>query len=110
MIVRIWRSELDSSRSSDYERFEANESLHVFVRQPGFIAVLFARAGANNVVTMSFWDDQESANLLLSSPIYQELMKKLEVSGMLIGAQSYEVLEVNGGYLPAAVEFKSRVG
>jgi hypothetical protein len=61
-------------------------------------------------VTMSFWNDRESADGLLSSPSYQELMKKLEASGMVVGAQSYEVLEMNGGYLPAAVEFKGKVG
>ena len=44
MILRIWSAALVPARLEEYRRFEAERSLPMLHRQPGFLGVFFLRA------------------------------------------------------------------
>jgi heme-degrading monooxygenase HmoA len=96
-VVRIVRSDFDTSRSDEYERFE-NFSLHMWIRQRGYQGTEFLRSGPNGSVTITWWEDRKSVEALLESPTYLASMKKLEDLGMLVGPQTIELLEIKHGF------------
>jgi heme-degrading monooxygenase HmoA len=105
MIMREWRCGLNPSRLGEYERLET-ESLHMWTRQPGFLAVLFSRTSPTTAVILSFWDSQTASDKLKSSTMYEAFMKKLSDSGILEGTPTEESMEAKGGYLPSGVDHK----
>lgn len=97
MIVRISRAKVDPSRMIEYERHE-NQSLFLLLKQKGFTSVLFARGG-DECATIALWDDTQAVEVFVNSAPYVETQKKLRESGMLMGDESVELLEVKGGYV-----------
>jgi heme-degrading monooxygenase HmoA len=96
MIARIWRASVDEGRFGEYQRFADEQSLPMFRRQRGFRGVLFTRSGATCAV-ISLWEDAAAAEALESSPSYRETVKRITQAGFLVGPQSVEVFDVNGG-------------
>ena len=82
--------------------FETHEVLPMFLRQAGFVAVLFGRT-QDDCVVFSIWSDRQAVEGLAKSETFLATTKKLESSGMLKGDQTAEIIEIIGGYLPAAV-------
>jgi heme-degrading monooxygenase HmoA len=68
----------------------------MFRRQQGFRGVLFARDGADRVV-LSLWENEAAAASLAESSDYQETARRLLATGILVGPQTVEMLEVHGG-------------
>jgi heme-degrading monooxygenase HmoA len=96
MIVRIWRTEIESSRAGEYEAFAREQSLPMFREQPGFLGVLFLGTGARQAV-VTLWKDEGSLERLNGSPTYEATVSRLVKTGVLRGQQSLEVLEERGG-------------
>jgi heme-degrading monooxygenase HmoA len=107
MIGRTWRCQVDPARMKEYEMFETQESLPTFLRQSGLVAVLFGRT-QKECTAFSIWDDMQSIEALAKSETFIATVKKLESSGMLIGNQTVETMEITGGYLPAAMTERPR--
>lgn len=98
MIVRIWRTEIDQARATEYEDFARELSVAMFRRQPGFLGVLFLGTDKDRAV-LTLWEDLASVEALAHSSTYQETSAHLSASGVLMGETSVEVHEVQGGFL-----------
>ncbi len=98
-LVRIWRTNVDPLRVTEYERFAQDVSLPMFRAQQGFLGVLFAGAGPPRAV-LSFWKDQHAVDALASSPSYGETVARILATGMLAGETTTEILELHGGQRP----------
>lgn len=99
MILRIWRAALDPTRLEAYRRFEAERSLPMLHRQPGFLGVLFLRGAEHRVASITIWEDRGAVEALESSPSYRREARELAESGLLDGEPSVKILEVEGGDL-----------
>ncbi len=99
MILRIWRAQLDPTRLEEYRRFEAERSLPMLHKQPGFLGVFFLREAEYRAASLTIWEDRGAVEALQSSPSYRQTTRELAESGLLAGEQSVEVLEVEGGDL-----------
>ncbi|TDB78737.1 antibiotic biosynthesis monooxygenase [Micromonospora sp. KC721] len=99
MIMRIWRTRIDEGRAAEYERFAAEESLPMFSGQPGFLGLLFGRAGTECAV-VTLWEDDAAAESLEASPNYRETVARIGATGLLQGASTVERMNVHGGQLP----------
>lgn len=110
MLVRIWRTGVESHRWDDYARFEREHSQPMFSQQPGCRGVLFLRlSGGTGAAACSFWDDREAIDRLATSPTYRETVARLTDSGLLTGTQSVEVFTIASGALdslPGIARFK----
>ena len=60
MILRIWSAALDPARLEEYRRFEAERSLPMLHRQPGFLGVFFLRAAEDRAASITIWEDSGS--------------------------------------------------
>ncbi|MEU4620671.1 antibiotic biosynthesis monooxygenase [Actinoplanes sp. NPDC023801] len=101
MIMRIWRTQVDEERAAEYERFAAEESLPMFSGQPGFLGLLFGRAGTDcSVVTL--WQDEAAVDALEASPDYRETVMRIGAAGFLRGASTVERMSVHGSRLPGS--------
>jgi heme-degrading monooxygenase HmoA len=103
MIVRIWRTELDPTRESEYREFEQQHSLPMFRRQPGFLGVLFLRAMSDTAAALTFWKSREDAIRLVKSSSYRETVVRLEQTGLLRGDQTVDISEVAGAHIEDAL-------
>ena len=99
MILRIWSAALDPARLEEYRRFEAERSLPMLHRQPGFLGVFFLRAAEDRAASITIWEDRGAVEALESSPSYRRTARELAESGLLTGEQLVEILEVEGGDL-----------
>ncbi|HEX2622904.1 MAG TPA: hypothetical protein VHL11_22245 [Phototrophicaceae bacterium] len=93
MLARIWRTEVDPARLSDYERFAREKSLPMFRRQAGLVDVFFLKQETNCAV-ITIWEDEESIEALARSATYRQTVREIEAAGFLRGAQSVEVYEI----------------
>ncbi len=99
MILRIWHAALDPTHVGAYRRFEAERSLPMLHRQPGFLGVFFLRAAEGGAASITIWEDRGTVEALESSPSYRREARELAESGLLAGEPSVEILEVEGGDL-----------
>ena len=60
MIMRIWRTQVDVTRATEYERFATEQSLPMFRAHRGFSGLLFGRHGADCIV-ITLWEDDAAA-------------------------------------------------
>lgn len=99
MILRIWHAALDPTRVEAYRRFEAERSLPMLHKQPGFLGVFFARAAGDRAASFTIWEDGGAVEALGSAPSYRQEARELAESGLLAGEPSVEILEVEAGDL-----------
>jgi hypothetical protein len=103
LLLRIWTTRYDPARRAELEAFAHTVSLPMFHRQQGLRGVLFA-ANADLFATMTFWESQEAIRKLeQESADYAEVVRRITLSGFLVGEQRVEVLEVVGGDLPPII-------
>ena len=98
MILRIWRAQIEPSTRPICEQFEQTYSLPMFRALPGCLGVFFLFT-TQEWLAASLWDSQDSIEKLSVSSVYQETVNKLVATGLLVGEQSVELLEVTGGFL-----------
>lgn len=98
MIVRTWQTMIDPDRVDDFESFANTHSLPMFRQQPGCLGVFLSRAGADST-TFSFWEDREVIDRLVSSPSYQDTVRRIQKAGLLRGEQIVTIFPIFGGYL-----------
>jgi heme-degrading monooxygenase HmoA len=98
MIVRIWRTQVDSSRMPEYESFEREHSLPMFRKQAGFLGVLFLRS-AEECAALTMWSGPPAVKALSTSESYRHTVRRLEATGLLKGEPSVEVFDVQGGWI-----------
>ena len=98
MIIRIWRTQVNASRTTEYENFAQTYSLPMFRQQEGCLGVLFLRT-EKDYAALSLWDSIQVVEKLAHSSIYQETVQQLQATGLLEGQQAVEVFEVRGGFL-----------
>ncbi len=95
MIVRIWLTGIEELRAEEYTQFANQNSVPMFLAQPGFAGVLFtARPGERAVIT--FWEDHASAEALDTSETYRSTVAAIEATGFLQGRSTVEVFELEG--------------
>ena len=70
MILRIWQAALDPKRLEAYRRFEAERSLPMLHKQPGFLGVFFLRATEDRAASITIWEDRGAVEALESSTSY----------------------------------------
>lgn len=97
-IVRIWRTDIDPERASEYERFAATRSLPIFREQPGCEGVLFVRRRSHAAV-ISLWRDKAAIEALEASLGYRQTVAAISAAGFLVGQPTLEVFELHGGFL-----------
>ena len=98
MIIRTWQTEIDPERVEEFESFANNYSLPMFQQQPGCLGVLFSREDSDTT-TFSYWKDQGAIDMLASSPLYLETVRRIQETGLLRGEQVVDVFPVFGGQL-----------
>jgi heme-degrading monooxygenase HmoA len=99
VFLRIWRARVDPQRLPEYERFALQESAAMFREQPGFKGVLFARNGSDCMV-VSLWENEDALAALDSAALYRQTAQRLLATGVLLGSQSVEILNIHGYELP----------
>jgi heme-degrading monooxygenase HmoA len=99
MIMRIWRTQVDITRATEYERFAAEQSLPMFRAHRGFNGLLFGRHGADCIV-ITLWEDDVAADALEDSPRYRETVARIGTTGFLIGQSQIERFTLHGKDLP----------
>lgn len=100
MILRVWHAELNPMHLEEYRRFEAERSLPMLHKQPGFLGVLFLKAAEGNAISITIWEDTGAVEALESSPSYRRTIRELVESRLLSGGeQSVEILKVMDGDL-----------
>src|SRR5438067_13259401 len=98
-VMRIWRTQVDPARVSEYEQFAQSLSLPMFRQQQGFLGVVFGGRGSDRVV-VSFWEDETAVERLATSTTYQATVRDILGTGFLIGTPTTDVFAVHGGQLP----------
>lgn len=99
MIMRIWRTQVDVARATEYERFAAEQSLPMFRAHRGFSGVLFGRHGADCIV-ITLWEDDAAADALEDSPRYRDTVGRITTTGFLTGPSRTERFTLHGKDLP----------
>jgi heme-degrading monooxygenase HmoA len=100
LLLRIWTTRYDPARRAELEAFAHTVSLPMFHRQQGLHGVLFA-ANGDHFATVTFWESQEAIRKLeQESADYADAVRRITLTGFLVGEQRVEVLEVVGGDLP----------
>jgi heme-degrading monooxygenase HmoA len=84
VILRIWSAALDPARLEEYRRFEAERSLPMLHRQPGFLGVFFLRAAEDRAASITIWEDRGAVEASESSPSYRRTARELADSGLLL--------------------------
>ena len=87
MILRIWSAALDPARLEEYRRFEAERSLPMLHRQPGFLGVFFLRAAEDRAASITIWEDRGAVEASESSPSYRRTARELADSGLLLAGE-----------------------
>lgn len=101
MLIRIWRTGIDTARLAEYATFEREQSLPMFQRQPGLLGVLFLREGDDRAAALTIWEDEGAVQALDSSASYASTVTLLLSAGLLKGEQSVEVFGCAGGHIDA---------
>ena len=99
MILRVWRAKIDRARIEEYQRFEQEQCLPMLHKQPSLLGVLFLREAEDRAASITIWEDRGTVEALESSPSYRKTTHELAESALLVGGQSVEILEVEGGDL-----------
>lgn len=99
VIMRIWRTQVDVTRATEYERFATEQSLPMFRAQRGFSGVLFGRHGADCIV-ITLWEDDAAADALEDSPYYRDTVARINATGFLGGPSQIERFTLHGKDLP----------
>jgi hypothetical protein len=99
LILRIWRTGVDSTRWDAYAQFEREHSTPMFQSQPGCLAVFFVRLSAVEAAACTLWQNQDAIDQLAGSSSYQRTVAQLQATGLLQGAQQVEVMPIVGGWL-----------
>jgi len=99
MIMRIWRTQVDTTRAAEYESFAAEQSLPMFRAHRGFSGLLFGRRGADCLV-ITLWEDEAAADALEDSPRYLDTVARISATGFLIGQSQTERFPLHGKDLP----------
>jgi heme-degrading monooxygenase HmoA len=99
MIMRIWRTQVDVTRASEYERFATGQSLPMFRAHRGFSGVLFGRHGADCIV-ITLWEDDAAADALEDSPRYRDTVARITTTGFLTGPSQIERFTLHSKDLP----------
>jgi heme-degrading monooxygenase HmoA len=102
MIMRVWRTQVETARAAEYEQFAAETSLPMFGAHGGFVGLLFGRRGSDAIV-ISLWDDDAAADALEASARYLETVAHIEASGFLTGPSRVERFDLHGSDLPRAL-------
>ena len=98
MILRIWRTEVQTGRATDYEHFAMTRSLPMFRRQSGCRGVLLAEHSGERIA-ITLWEDQEAVARLEESADYLQTVRALLDSGILQGDQATRVYGAAAGFL-----------
>ena len=99
MIMRIWRTQVDVTRATEYERFATEQSLPMFRAHQGFSGLLFGRHGADCIV-ITLWEDDAAADALEDSPRYRDTVARISATGFLTGQSQIERFPLHGKELP----------
>jgi heme-degrading monooxygenase HmoA len=99
VILRVWRAKLNRARLEEYRRFERERCLPMLHRQPGLLGVLFLRQAEDHAASFTIWEDAGAVEALQSSRSYWETAQELAAGALLVGDQSVEVFEVEGGII-----------
>jgi heme-degrading monooxygenase HmoA len=99
MILRVWRAKINPARREEYRRFERERCMPMLHKQPGLLGMFFLRQAEDHAASLTIWEDGGAVEALQSSPSYREITHELAESALLVGDQSVEVLEVEGGDL-----------
>ncbi len=70
--------------------------LPTFYAQPGCRVVLFTRHD-DQVAVLTLWEDEQAADALSSSPLYQNTVREITATGFLVGESDLEVFTIHGG-------------
>jgi heme-degrading monooxygenase HmoA len=107
MIARIWRTQIDQERATEYEAFAAQQSLPMFRSHPGFVGLLFGRNGSDCVV-VTVWEDEAAADALESSPAYLRKVARISAAGFLRGDSIVERFDLHGAEFRLAPDGRNR--
>jgi heme-degrading monooxygenase HmoA len=99
MIMRIWRTQVDVTRATEYEGFATEQSLPMFRAHRGFSGLLFGRHGADCIV-ITLWEDDAAADALEDSPRYRDTVARISTTGFLVGPSRVERFTLHGEDLP----------
>ena len=94
LIGRIWHTEIDPDRISEYEQFAQDISLPMFRAQPGLVGVVMLRDGTRcQVITL--WRSREAIAALEDSLPYRTTVVRIIDAGFLRGKQSVELFDAH---------------
>jgi heme-degrading monooxygenase HmoA len=103
LLMRIWTTRYDPARRAELEAFAHTVSLPMFHRQQGLRGVLFAATG-DHFATVSFWESHEAIRTLeQESAEYADAVRRITLTGLLVGEQRVEVFELVGGDSPLTI-------
>jgi heme-degrading monooxygenase HmoA len=100
MLLRIWKVGLSPGKAAELEAFANAVSLPMFRRQPGCLAVFFART-ETECATVTMWLSTQSIETMEGSAEYQRVVRQIEESGILQDNHVTEVFSVYGGFTVA---------
>lgn len=98
LVLRIWQTGIDESRSDEYQEFARRRSTPMFSSQPGFLGVVFAAAPRQRAV-VTLWESRAAADALEQSESYQRTVGAIEAAGFLVGASHVKIFELEGASL-----------
>ena len=98
MLLRIWKVSLTPDKAKDLETFANTVSLPMFRKQPGCLAVFFTRT-ESQCATVTVWSSAESVEAMEGSLEYQDVVRRIETSGILGSDHITEVFTVYGGFV-----------
>jgi quinol monooxygenase YgiN len=99
VVVRTWRTRIDTERLDEFDRFVRERSAPMFREQPGLLAVLYSRDG-DQWLTLTLWRDAAAAERLGESASYLAAVEELLGSGMVLGEPVTEAFELEGAVVP----------
>lgn len=97
--MRIWRTQVDVTRATEYEQFATEQSLPMFRAHRGLSGVLFGRHGADCIV-ITLWEDDAAADALEDSPRYRDTVARISTTGFLTGPSQIERFTLHAKDLP----------
>ena len=99
MFTRIWRTEFDTARQDELQRFAEDISASMFRQLPGCLGYLHAIAGST-WITQTFWESEQHIRDAEASAVYRDVVSRILATGFLGDQQSTEVFEVTGYAAP----------
>jgi heme-degrading monooxygenase HmoA len=98
MLVRIWKVGLLPEKSAELETFANNISLPMFRAQRGCLAVFFTRT-ETECATITIWESEQAISEMENSPLYKQVVRQIEQSGILETDHQTQVFHVYGGFI-----------